>query len=575
MAGADTEHDARARRRTFRMRKQASALAIATLVAIGAIGVSACGSDDKSSSGGGSTSGGEAKTGGSIRIGSVLPDSYDPVLLQTVQGNQALQLVYTGLVTYKHVEGAGGAELIPGLAEALPTISADRKTYTFKLRPNLKYSDGSAVKASDFEHTIKRLLFLGGPFSSFSTVIKGAVEYQKAEQADADISGITADDATGEIKVELTAPDGKFLFAIGLVSAAPTPAAKSPFKRSNSMPGAGPYTIDIKNPTREFVLTKTPGFDIPGLAKGNIDTITVVKGTVTKMTQDVIDNKLDYMTEDPTGGLLPEVKAKYANRFRMDPNPPNTYWFFMNETLKPFDKLEARQAVNYAIDSRALQRIFGGRLQPSCNFLPPAYARIGYKKIDPCPYGDPAGPPNLAKARELVDKSGYKGMSVTVWGNTKDPRPAIVDYLRDTLNEIGFKAKTKLLDQQVYFGTIGTKKTKAQIGFTDWYQDFPHPADFIEPNLSAKALESTPTFNFQFKSNPKIDAGLKKLGGEADPATVADEWAELDRAIIEDANGAVYGNELASSFFSERMDFENCSGVHPVYRSDWSLFCLK
>src|SRR5918998_1440299 len=95
----------------------------------------------------------------------------------------------------------------------------------------------------------------------------------------------------------------------------PTPAAKSPFKRSNSMPGLGPYTIDIKNPTREFVLTKTPGFDIPGLAKGNIDTITVVKGTVTKMTQDVIDNKLDYMTEDPTGGLLPEVKAKYANRF--------------------------------------------------------------------------------------------------------------------------------------------------------------------------------------------------------------------------------------------------------------------
>jgi len=557
------------------MRKQASALAVATLVAIGAIGVSACGSDDKSSSGGGSTSGGEAKKGGSIRIGSVLPDSYDPVLLQTIQGNQALQLVYTGLVTYKHVEGAAGAELIPGLAEALPTISADRKTYTFKLRPNLKYSVGSAVKASDFEHTIKRLLFLGGPFSSFSTVIKGAVEYQKAEKADADISGITADDATGEIKVELTAPDGKFLFAIALVSAAPTPAAKSPFKRSNSMPGLGPYTIDIKNPTREFVLTKTPGFDIPGIANGNIDTITVVKETVTKMTQDVIDNKLDYMTEDPTGGLLPEVKAKYSNRFRMDPNPPNTYWFFMNETLKPFDKLEARQAVNYAIDSRALQRIFGGRLQPSCNFLPPAYARIGYKKIDPCPYGDPAGPPNLAKARELVEKSGYKGMSVTVWGNTKDPRPAIVDYLRDTLNEIGFKAKTKLLDQQVYFGTIGTKKTNAQIGFTDWYQDFPHPADFIEPNLSAKAVESTPTFNFQFKSNPKIDAGLKKLGGEADPATVADEWAELDRAIIEDANGAVYGNELASSFFSERMDFENCSGVHPVYRSDWSLFCLK
>ncbi len=39
--------------------------------------------------------------------------------------------------------------------------------------------------------------------------------------------------------------------------------------------------------------------------------------------------------------------------------------------------------------------------------------------------------------------------------------------------------------------------------------------------------------------------------------------------------GAIYGNELSTSFFSERMDFENCSGVHPVYKNDWSLFCLK
>ncbi|HEX8159955.1 MAG TPA: ABC transporter substrate-binding protein [Solirubrobacteraceae bacterium] len=246
----------------------------------------------------------------------------------------------------------------------------------------------------------------------------------------------------------------------------------------------------------------------------------------------------------------------------------------MNETTKPFDKLEARRAVNYAIDSRALQRIFGGRLAPTCNFLPPSYARIGYKKIEPCPYGDPAGPPDIAEAKELVAKSGYKGMRVTVWGNNKDPRPAIVDYLRDTLNEIGFKANTKIIDQQVYYGTIGTKKTKAQIGFTGWYQGFPHPADFFEPNLSAKALESSPTFNLQFKSNPKIDAGLKKLGGEADPATVADQWAQLDRTVIENANAAVYGNELATSFFSERMDF-NCAGVHVVYKNDWSLFCLK
>jgi peptide/nickel transport system substrate-binding protein len=547
---------------------------IVSILAMGTgLGISACGDDDSDTTGGGNDA--AKKTGGEIKIGSTLPDNYDPVMFQTVQANQALQLVYTGLVTYKHAEGAEGTEVIPGLAEALPEVSADKQTYTFKLRSGLKYSDGSDVKASDFENTIKRLNFLGGPFSSFTSTIEGVPEYIEAKKEDADISGITADDATGEIVVKLSEPDGKFLYAIGLANAAPTPAAKSPFKASPDIPGIGPYTIDVENPTRQYTLTKTPGFNIPGIATGNIDKITVTKSTVPKMTQDVIANKLDFMTEDPAGDLLPQVKAKYSDRFRMDPNPPNTYWFFLNESVKPFDSLEARQAVNYALDSRALARIFGGRLEPSCNFLPPAYAKTGYKKLDPCPYGDPAGEPDIEKAKELVEKSGYKGMTVTVWGNNKDPRPAITDYFRDLMNSIGFKGKTKILDQQVYFGTVGDKKTKAQAGFTDWYQDFPHPADFFEPNLSAKALASNPTFNFQFKSDPELDAALKKLGPESDPEKVADEWAAVDKLVVEKAHAAVYGNELSTSFFSERMDFENCSGIHPVYKNDWSLFCLK
>jgi peptide/nickel transport system substrate-binding protein len=561
------------------MRRVGNVLAVAALTAATGLGVAACGSSNKdnSSTTGGGTSGGTAggKAGGSIRIGSVLPDSYDPVIIQTNQANQALQLVYTGLLTYKHATGKAGNELIPGLAEAMPTLSADKKTYTFKLRSGIKYSDGSPVVASDFEHTIKRLLFLGGPYSSFSTVVEGAAAYQKAKKAGGDISGITSDDAAGTITVKLNQPDSKFLFAIALVSGAPTPAAKSPMKVTSdgTIPGAGPYTLSIQNPTRQITLTKTPGWSVPGIG-GKVDKITVVKESVPKMTQDVINNKLDFMTEDPSGDDLPLVKAKYGSRFRMDPNPPNTYWFFMNETTPPFDKIEVRQAVNWAIDSRALQRVFSGRLQPTCNFLPPGYAGNGYVKIDPCPYGDPNGPGDLAKARDLVNKSGYKGMSVTVWGNSKDPRPAIVDYYRDLLNQIGFKANTKILDPQVYFGTIGLKKTKAQTGFTDWFSDFPHPADFFEPNLSKAALASEPTFNFEFASNPKLDEGLAKLNPQ-DPATVADQWAAIDKALIDDADVAVYGNELSTSFYSERIDFQNCNGVSPVYKTDWSLFCLK
>src|SRR4051794_22493253 len=219
-------------------------------MAIAGIGVAACGGED--SGGGGAT--GAKKKGGSITIASVLPDSYDPVLFQTVQANQPLHLVYTGLVTYKNAEGPEGNTLVPGLADAMPAISADRKTYTFKLREGLRYSDGSPLKASDFEHTIKRLTFLGGPFSSLVSGIVGVDAYRKAKQEDGDISGITADDETGEITVRLAQPDGKFLYAIGLANSAPTPAAKSPFRSSSDIPGIGPYTIKIDNPTRRFVL---------------------------------------------------------------------------------------------------------------------------------------------------------------------------------------------------------------------------------------------------------------------------------------------------------------------------------
>ena len=547
------------------MGKLRSALVIGVLAAGSGLGLTACGSDSADDSG---------KTGGEAKVGSAMPDSYDPVLIQTTQANQVLQLVYTSLITYKHVEGVGGNDLIPGVAEAMPTISPDKTTYTFKVRSGLKYSDGSPVKASDFEHTIKRLTYLGGPYSSFASGIDGIAEYSAAKKPNADISGITNDDATGEIVVKLTKPDSKFLFAMALVSAAPTPAAKSPFKAATDMPGVGPYTLDVVNPTRRIVLTQTPGFNIPGIPKGGFKTFVVTKSTVPKMTQDVIDNKLDFMTEDPTGDLLPQVRAKYKDRFLEAPNPPNTYWFFLNETVKPFDKLEVRQAVNYAIDSRALQRIFGGRLEPGCNFLPPGYAGNGYKKIDPCPYGDPAGPPDIAKAKAMIQKAGVAGQTVTVWGNNKDPRPAIVEYLRDVMTQIGFKAKTKILDQQVYFATIGDKKTKAQAGFTDWYSDFPHPADFFEPNLSAKSAASNPTFNFQFKSNPAVDKALEDLAGD-DPKAVADKWAEIDRSVIENANATVYGYELSTQFFSERMDIEKCSGTSPVYKTDWLQFCLK
>ncbi len=78
----------------------------------------------------------------------------------------------------------------------------------------------------------------------------------------------------------------------------------------------------------------------------------MVSTNVNQMTENVINGTFDYMTEDPVGDLLPQVEAKYKDRFLIGPGYPNTYYFFMNSTIPPFNNLAARQAVNYAIDSR-------------------------------------------------------------------------------------------------------------------------------------------------------------------------------------------------------------------------------
>jgi peptide/nickel transport system substrate-binding protein len=546
----------------------------ALLLATVAVGFSACGGDDDSGGGGG----GGGKSGGSIRIGTVGPDSYDPVLMQTVQAFQPLKTVYTGLLAFKDEPGKAGTELIPGVAEDLPDVSADGKTYKFQLRKGLKYSDGTAVKASDFEVAIKRLLKLAGPYSSFLTTIQGSEEFQKKGDPKADIPGIEANDQTGEITVTLTTPDSKFQYAVAEPYTAPVPASKIEYSSmtKDPPPGVGPYKIEVVDPSREFILTRNKYFDIPGIARGKLDKITgEVSTNVTKMTEDVINGKLDFMTEDPTGDLLPTVKAKYKDRFSLNPYPPNTYYFSMNTTIPPFNEEKAREAVNYAVDSRALVRVFGGRLKPTCSFIPPG--TIGYDESATCPYGDPDGPGNISKAKQLVKESGTEGQTVTMWTNTKDPRPAIGEYMRDTLNEIGYKAKTNTLNQQVYFDAIGTKSRNAQIHFNDWFMDFPDPSDLFQPLVTGAALASTPTFNVGFVNDPHVNSEVARLSKERDPASKASDWTKLDQYLVGPGHSYVvpYGSELTSTFFSERMDFENCNGIHQVFKNDWTLFCLK
>jgi len=539
--------------------------------------IAACGDDDDDGGGGG---GGGAKEGGSITIAETSqPDYMDPALSYTVNGWEPLSTVYTGLVAYKRAEGEEGSQLIPGLAQELPKVSEDGTTYEMTLREGLKYSDGTPVKASDFERTIQRVLNLESGGSAFYLGIEGAEAYVENGKAEADIPGIETDDNTGTITVTLNEPDGTFSNVLAMPFAALVPG-DTPFENLTEKPppGVGQFKITESVPNRQFVLEKNKLF--PDLGPDNppakVDKITaLIVKNAQRQAQDVISGKLDYMQDPPPADIKPEVKAKYSDRYE-EITTASTYYFFMNTRVAPFDDPKVREAVNWGIDKPGLARIFAGETTPGCSFLPPGMP--GFDEaldVEDCPFGDPNKPPDLEKARALIKEAGVDGMDVTVYGNNDDPTDKVTEAYADMLTKMGFNAKPKILDGGVYFQTVGNQKTKAQTGFTNWFQDFPHPKNFMFL-VDGASIQPTNNQNFGNVDDPEITKGIAELNREPELTDeVSDQWKDLNNKLVERAWIVPYGHRKLATFVSERMDFENCTRFHPVWNNDYTSFCLK
>jgi peptide/nickel transport system substrate-binding protein len=548
------------------------AAVVALTVVVGACGGGDNEGGDKGASGGSPAT--KAKAGGEMTIyGTSFPDFLDPATAYTVDAWQPMVTVYLPLLSYKHSAGADGTTLIPTLAEAMPEVSADGKTYKLKLREGLKFSDGKPVKASDFEYTIKRVFNLESGGSAFYQKIKGAEAYLKAGKAKGDISGIVTDDETGDITITLNEADGAFSNILAMDFAGIVPTG-TPFENmtKNPPPGVGQFKLTNVKTGRSFVLEKNANFpSIPDVPAAKLDkiTTTIVKNQ-RRQVQDALQNKVDYIIDPPPADQLRQVKAEAGDRYK-EYVTNSTYYYFLNNRTPPFDKKEVRQAVGFAIDKRALARLFGGLLAPGCNFLPPGM--IGYKKIDPCPYGDPTAAPNVAKAKELIKAAGVEGTAVNVYGDDEEPSRPVTEYLADVLNSIGFKAKPRIVEASVYFTTIGNQKTKAQAGFLNWFQDFPHPSNFMFL-VEGKSIQETNNQNAGNVDDKEINAEVAEANKNPDLKAVADKYAAADKRLVEEAYVIPYGHRTLDYFFSDRIDVASAIW-HPVYNADYVSFALK
>jgi peptide/nickel transport system substrate-binding protein len=501
------------------------------------------------------------------------PDSLDPSVGYSTGAAEAMWSTHLTLLTYRHANGAAGTQLIPALATSLPRITDGDRTYAFTLRPGLQYTDGQALRASDFTHAIERAIRLDwGGKAFFTGTIAGAQAYDDHKAPG--IDGIVTDDARRTITIHLTRPYGAFPDVLAFPSAAPLPG-DTPMKAlpNDPPPGVGPYAISGVVPNRGFTLTRHPEFAkqrIPGIPVGSIDTIAwKIVSTNLAEGEDVLDDRADVFDSGDTipPGLLQKIRAQAGNRFAQVAQP-ETLYFFLNVHEAPFDSLEARQAVEYAIDRGALERLASGFLDPSCFLLPVGIA--GHPEA-PCPYGDR---PDLAKARQLVEQSGTKGTKVTVWGRKTSPFAEFSQYYASVLSSLGYKTTLKLLADSVYYQTIGSAKTRPQTGYAEWQEDFPNPADFYLL-LDEASIQPQGNLNLSQARDPVIQRALKSL--DPRPATDlqadAAEWSALDVHSAEQGYMAVIGRRSFPKFMSDRIDFAHAL-FSPVYLDDiasWRL----
>jgi peptide/nickel transport system substrate-binding protein len=542
------------------------------LAVVGALALLAagCGGSGKKSSSGGSSNSG--KTYPLLRVVWDAPDYMDPALYYTVAAYQLTNYVWTGLVGYKHENGPGGATLVPYLAKSMPTVSAGGKNFKFTLRSGLKYSDGTAVKASDFRYTIERDFKMDSPGVGFFTDISGVSgDNGFAATKKGHISGIVTDDSAGTIEIKLDQPRGDFLYILATEFAHLVPTGTPASDQSTKpIPATGPYMVQSYTPSRSFTIVRNPNFNnqIPTMPSGNPDKVVgkIITDPVAAY-QQVVSGKSDYDFQPIPNDRLPEAQSKYKAQLKIYTNA-NTYYYAINNAIPPFNNIQARKAAQMAVDPNAIiSGIYGGLGRPTENFLPPGYPQ--YKKIDAWHF-------DLAKAKQLVQQSGTAGAAVDVYGPNEDPSKSTTEYLANQLSKIGYKTKLHLLSHQVYFQTIGNQATGAEAMFTDWYQDYPHPLDWFDVLLNGARITKTHNNNVGNVKIPAVDKEIEALKQVTDitPA-INDRWAKVDSDLMAKyATTIPYMNKSSTDFFGPKIDM-SCYTFGVVSYWDYGLSCMK
>lgn len=455
------------------------------------------------------------------------PRSLDPAIAYDVVTWPLVRTLFHGLVDYDD-----DLNLVPWHARSW-TISEDGRTITFKLRQDIRFSNGRPITSEDFAYSLQRILnpAVKSPGQGFYRNIAGARAFQDGS-ADR-VSGLRTPDLE-TLEIELVQPDLPFLYCIAMpfAYAVPREEVERHGDEFGRYPvGSGPFTLARWQRGTGLRLEKNPGYyraddirlEAIDLMVGGDETLHMMmfeRGEldIASVTSTGIpDADFIRIMNDPV--LSKRVAHQALNAIQ---------YLSMNTELPPFDNVNVRRAVNHAIDRERIVGLISDRGIPARGVLPPGMpgfneALAGYDH-------DPE------KARTLLEEAGFtEGFTTELMVTAQSGIDSkIGQAVQQDLAEVGITVEIRPVTGPTRIEATGTRGAVPFATF-GWYQDYPDPSNFLDVLLNGNRITEVHSTNVAFYDNERVNALLNEASSSTDQAHRLALYQEAERLIVDDA----------------------------------------
>ncbi|MGW2783964.1 ABC transporter substrate-binding protein [Streptomyces populi] len=573
--------------------------ALAAIAAIGSASLFLTGcskADDNKNDNGTKSAGADAATKGVVNASdkkggtltyelSDVPDSFDPGNTYYAYMYNLSRLWARPLMTFQPGAGEKGNTLVPDLAAGKGVPSEGGKVWTYKLRPDMTYEDGTPITSKDVKYAVERsnfardVLSLGPNY--FQQFMAGGDKYKGPykDKSGKGLSSIeTPDDTT--IVFHLKQAFQEFDYLVASPQTAPVPQAKDTgVDYVKKIVSSGSYKFESYEEGKQAVLVRNDKWDAKTdpLRKQLPDKIVVkLKVNAETIDKDVLaGNAIDLGGT----GVQAATQAQALTDASKKANTDNTYggrlvYMAINTTVKPFDKVECRKAVQYAIDKVSVQTAEGGPIRGdiATTVLPPDIP--GYEKVDA--YASAGNKGDAAKAKEQLKACGKDKITTNI--SARSDRPQEIDAataIINSLKSVGITANLKQYPSGKYFTDYAgvpkfTKKENIGLEMMQWGADWPSGYGFLQQILNGSAIGESGNTNLSQYDNKDVNALLAKAIGTQDMAERNSIYTQIDKKTMDDAvlvpltyfkvllaRPTNYTNLVSTAAFSGQYDYLN------------------